>query len=70
MSINIQQTQIQDLSVLEDLSKNHRFCGIYLDEDFDRSKIDFMVNKFRTGDNVTREYIINKQYNASQASGS
>lgn len=70
MSINIQDTQIQDLSVLEELSKNHRFCGIYLDEEFDRSKINFMVGKFRMGDIPTRIYINNQKYNKNaNASG-
>ena len=70
MAINITGTQVQDLSPLENLSKNHAFCAIYLDDNFDRSKIDFMIEngKFRTGDELTREYVISKKYNESAKS--
>lgn len=70
-AINIKGTQVKDLSPLENLSKNYAFCAIYLDDGFDRSKIDFMIEngKFRTGDEITREYVISKKYNESESSG-
>lgn len=68
LAINLTDTHVQDLSVLEYLSKNHSFCAIYLDDTFDRTKIDFMVGKFRTGDEITRDYIINKKYNKAWVS--
>ncbi len=40
-------TKITDISVLENL---HNFNTIYLDNDFDRSQIDFMIGNFKNGD--------------------
>ena len=46
--------------VLENL---HNFNTIYLDNDFDRSQIDFMIGNFKNGDEKTKQYLLDKQYN-------
>lgn len=46
-----------DLSPLKQLEK---FNSIYLSQDFDRSKIDFMINNFANGDQYTRIYLVSK----------
>ena len=58
-SLHMLYTPIDDLSPLYHLPN---FCEIYLDNDFDRSKVDFMIDHFRDGDDLTKEYIIRKRY--------
>jgi hypothetical protein len=47
-----------DVSVLQALPK---FNSIYLDRDYDRSLIDFMIGNFKTGDLYTRIYLCGKK---------
>ena len=58
--LDIRGTQIEDVSVLSGLSE---FNTIYVDDDFDRSQLDFMIGNFRNGDIKTKQYLLEKQYN-------
>ena len=58
--LSMKGTKITDISVLENL---HNFNTIYLDNDFDRSQIDFMIGNFKNGDEKTKQYLLDKQYN-------
>ena len=58
--LSMKGTMITDISVLENL---HNFNTIYLDNDFDRSQIDFMIGNFKNGDEKTKQYLLDKQYN-------
>ena len=47
-----------DLEDLTELSKIDSFTSIYLDKDFDRSKIEFLRGHFALGDQYTKEYLL------------
>ena len=59
-SLDIRGNQITDVSVLENLPE---FNTIYVDDDFDRSQLNFMVGNFRNADTLTKEYLLKAQYN-------
>lgn len=52
-------TSIENVEVLQKLES---FNTIYVDDDFDRTQLDFMIGNFRNGDLLTKEYLLNKQY--------
>ena len=59
-ALSLTKTVITDISELEQLPA---FNSIYLNESFDRSKIDFMQNNFKNGDTYTKEYFLKKKDN-------
>ena len=58
--LSMKGTNISDIHIL---SEFENFNTIYLDDDFDRSQIDFMVGNFKNGDTKTKQYLLDKQYN-------
>ncbi|MGF7012285.1 Leucine-rich repeat (LRR) protein [Lachnospiraceae bacterium PF1-22] len=56
--IDIRGTNITDVSVLKNLSD---FCEIYVDEEFNREQLDFMIGNFYNADKKTKKYLIGKQ---------
>ena len=57
--LDIRRTEIQDISKLRDLKKLN---ALYLDENFDRSKVDFLKQNFKNGDVYTKKYILSQKY--------
>ena len=49
-------TNIDELKSLKNLN------SIYLNEDFNREKIDFLLKNFKNGDRYTKQYILDKKY--------
>ena len=58
--LDIRGTFIQDVSCLSELKQ---FNTIYVDDEFDRTQLDFMISNFRNGDLLTKKYLLEKQYN-------
>ena len=58
--LDIRGTFIQDVSCLSELQQ---FNTIYVDDEFDRTQLDFMISNFRNGDLLTKKYLLEKQYN-------
>lgn len=58
--IDLRGTNISDIGLLEKLPN---FNTIYVDDNFDRTKLDFMIGNFRNGDIKTKQYLLEKQYN-------
>ncbi len=58
--LKMQYTKIEDVSVLKALGPT--FNAIYVDAQFDRSKLDFMKGHFRNGDLLTKKYILGSKY--------
>ena len=58
--LDIRGNQIDDVSVLE---KMPTINSIYVDDNFDREQLDFLVGKFRDADPLTRAYLLKKQHN-------
>lgn len=56
--LDLRKTKVQDISELEQLESFH---SIYLNRSFDRSQIDFMVDRFRSGDRASLRYIVGKR---------
>ena len=57
--LDIRRTEIQDISKLKNLKKLN---ALYLDEDFDRSEVDFLKQNFKNGAVYTKKYILSKRY--------
>ena len=57
--LKMQYTDIKDVSILEKLPQ---FNSIFLDPEFDRSKIRFLQGRFRNGDLLTKQYLLNEKY--------
>ena len=57
--LHVEGTLVEDQTPLHNLSY---FSAIYLDPDFDRTQIDFMVDHFSTGDFETKKYIIDQKH--------
>lgn len=57
--LKMQYTDIKDVSLLEKLPN---FNSIFLDPEFDRSKVRFLQGRFRNGDLITKQYLLNKKY--------
>lgn len=58
--LDIRGTHVEDVSLLEELEE---FNTIYVDDNFDRTQLDFLINNFRNGDIKTKQYLLTKQYN-------
>lgn len=58
-ALKMQYTDIQDVSVLKTLPN---FNSIFLDADFDRSKILFLKGRFRNGDLLTKQFLLDEKY--------
>lgn len=58
--LDMRGTRINEVSVLSELPE---FNTIYVNSDFDRSQLDFMIGNFRNGDTETKQYLLEKQYN-------
>ena len=59
-SLDIRGTQIGDISILEEFTD---FNSIYVDDDFERDQLNFLIGNFRNGDTKTKQYLLEKQYN-------
>ncbi|MGI6177662.1 MAG: leucine-rich repeat domain-containing protein [Eubacterium sp.] len=57
-SIDLTGTKVTDVTELE---KIETFNSIFLDPDFDRTQIDFLIGNFRDGDIETKRYLIGKK---------
>lgn len=61
-SINIMYNNIYDVTPLKSLK---HFNTIYVDDDFDRAKLEFLQGHLRNADKITKEYLIGNEYNLS-----
>ena len=58
-SLDIRYTNITDVMMLQILPN---FNTIYVNDNFDHGKLDFMIGNFRNADKVTKDYLLEKQY--------
>lgn len=58
-SLDIRYTNITDVMMLQSLPN---FNTIYVNDNFDHGKLDFMIGNFRNADKVTKDYLLEKQY--------
>ena len=58
-SLDIRYTNITDVMMLQSLPN---FNTIYVNDNFDHSKLDFMIGNFRNADKITKDYLLEKQY--------
>ena len=61
--LGIMHTQVTDVRMLKELPN---FNSIYLSKNFDREKIAFIVDHFKSGDRYTKQYVLNKRYHLGE----
>lgn len=57
--VNLLNNMVENEECIKALGKLHT---IYVDDDFDRTQLKFMVGKFRNADVLTKKYLLEQQY--------